>query len=145
MQKTVNSLKELFSSKGFKNTREREIILKEFEARKGHFNAEELYFVLRRKRAKVSRATIYRTLKLLEQFRLIERFDVNKNCFYYEPVSHEKNYGHLICEHCGKIIDFLSGSLENLKSDACKGRNFIMDTISIRVFGVCGDCQRSKN
>ena len=63
----VQQFKDFLGARGFKSTREREIILKELEARKDHFNAEKLYSILMRKGAKVSRPTIYRTLKLLEK------------------------------------------------------------------------------
>ena len=48
MQKEIH-LKNLLGSKRLKSTREREIILKELENRRDHFNAEKLYSVLNRK------------------------------------------------------------------------------------------------
>ena len=143
MQKQVH-LKDFLGSRGLKSTRGREIIFKELEARKDHFNAEKLYTVLNRKGTKVSRPTIYRTLKLLEQCHLIERLDIKKNCFYYESPSQKKHHGHLICEQCGKIMDFLSNGLETLKSEVCKGKDFKLDNISVQVFGLCRDCQRAS-
>ncbi|PIV20368.1 MAG: hypothetical protein COZ69_15230 [Deltaproteobacteria bacterium CG_4_8_14_3_um_filter_45_9] len=146
MHKEFEQFKDFLESKGLKNTRGRKIILGELEARKNHFNAEDLYSSLTRKGTRVSRPTIYRTLKLLERFRLIERFDIKKNCFYYEPISQKKNHGHLICEQCGKIIDFSSNGVELLKSEVGRDKDFKLDNISIQVFGVCRDCQRaSKN
>jgi Fur family ferric uptake transcriptional regulator len=146
MKSIINSTKDLFTSVGLKRTKGRDIILHELETRKDHFNAEKLYASLLKKGARVSRPTIYRTLKLLEKLHFIERFDIKKNCFYYEPISQKKNHGHLICEQCGKIMDFLSNGLETLKSEVCKDKDFKLDNISIQVFGVCRDCQRaSKN
>lgn len=143
MHKEVQQFKDLLGARGLKNTREREIILRELEARKDHFNTEKLYSSLTRKRVKVSRPTIYRTLKLLEKLHLIERLDVKKNCFYYEPMYRKKDHGHLICEQCGKIIDFSWGSIENLKSEVCKEKDFKPDNISIHVFGICETCQKA--
>jgi Fur family ferric uptake transcriptional regulator len=144
MQREVQLFKDILSSKGLKNTREREIILKELETRKDHFNAEKLYISLLRKEVRVSRPTIYRTLRLLEKLHFIEKLDIKKNCFYYEPVSLKKDHGHLICEKCGKIIDFLSSGLDTLKSEICKGKDFKLDKISVQVFGLCRNCQRAS-
>jgi Fur family ferric uptake transcriptional regulator len=144
MHKEVQQFKDFLESKGLKNTRGRKIILRELEARKNHFNAEDLYSSLTRKGTRVSRPTIYRTLKLLERFRLIERFDIKKNCFYYEPISQKKNHGHLICEQCGKIIDFSSNGVELLKSEVGRDKDFKPDNISIQVFGVCKSCQKAS-
>jgi Fur family ferric uptake transcriptional regulator len=145
-QNLIHSSKDLLTSVGLKRTKGRAIILKELETRKDHFNAEKLYSSLIQKGEKVSRPTIYRTLKLLEKLYFIERFDIKKNCFYFEPLSQKKDHGHLICERCGKIIDFSSNGIEILKSEACKNKDFKLDKISVQVFGLCGDCQRvSKN
>ena len=137
-------LRDLLSVKGLKSTREREVILRELEARKDHFNAEKLYFSLLQKGSNVSRPTIYRTLKLLEKLHFVEKLDIKKN-FYYELISQKRDHGHLICDRCGKIIDFSSSSLEILKAEVCN-KDFKLDNISIQVFGLCRDCQRaSKN
>jgi len=144
MNKEAHPLKYFLGPGGLKNTRERETILKELEVRKDHFSAEELYSVLNRKGAKVSRPTIYRTLKLLEKYHLIERLDIKQNCFYYEPKYQKKDHGHLICEKCGKIIDFPSQSFNTLKSEIGKDKTFKLDNISIQVFGVCMSCQKAS-
>ena len=144
MNKEAHPLKDFLGPRGLKNTKERETILRELEARKDHFSAEELYSVLNRRGTKVSRPTIYRTLKLLEKYHLIEKLDIKQNCFYYEPKYQKKDHGHLICEQCGKIIDFSCGGLENLKSEAGKEKGFKTDNISIHVFGICGTCQKAS-
>jgi Fur family transcriptional regulator, ferric uptake regulator len=144
MHNEVHQFKDLFGSGGIKNTRGRGIILKEIEARNDHFNAETLYSVLNKKGTKVSRATIYRTLNLLERLHLIERLDVKEHCFYYEPISHKRDHGHLICEQCGTIIDFSWSSIDNLKSEVCKGGYFKPGNISIHIFGICKTCQKAS-
>jgi Fur family ferric uptake transcriptional regulator len=144
MDKEAHQLKDFLELGGLKSTKERETILKELEVLKEHFNAEKLYSILSGKGTKVSRPTIYRTLKLLERFHLIERLDVKKNCFYYEPMSHKKDHGHLICEQCGKIIDFSWESIGSLKLEVVKGKDFKLDNISIQVFGICGRCQKAS-
>lgn len=144
MNKDVHLFKEVLGSKGFKSTRVREIIFKELEGRKDHFNAEKLHFSLSRKGAKVSRPTIYRTLKLLEKLHFIKRLDIKKNCFYYEPIYWKKDHGHMVCQSCGKIMDFTCESIKNLKSEFIKKKIFKLDNISIQVFGTCEACQKAS-
>jgi len=138
-----NQLKDLLYAKGFKSTKGRKIILKELETRGEHFSAESLYSGLSQKKQRVSRPTIYRTLKLLEKLRLIERFDIKKNCFYYEPISHRKEHGHLICEECGKIIDFSVEDFDTIESAIVKEKDFTLGYISIRAFGLCQSCLKT--
>jgi Fur family ferric uptake transcriptional regulator len=135
-----NSLRGILCAKGLKSTKGRKIILKELETQKEHFNAESLYSGLSQKKQRVSKPTIYRTLKLLDKLRLIERFDIKKNCFYYEPMLHRREHGHLICEACGKIIDFYIEDLDRIKSAIIKEKDFTLGCISIRAFGLCQNC-----
>jgi len=143
METEAQQLKDFLESEGLKITRGRDIIFKELEGRKDHFNAERLYSALSRKGAKVSRPTIYRTLKLLEKLHFIERLDIKKHCFYYEPICQKKEHGHLICKQCGRIVDFPWESIENLKSEVCKEKGFKPDIVSIHIFGVCEACRKA--
>ena len=143
LDRNHDSLKDVLCAKGFKSTRGREIILKEVETRGGHFNAETLYSGLRQKHQRVSKPTIYRTLKLLEKLRLVERFDIKKNCFYYEPLLHTEEHGHLICEECGRIVDFAVGDFNTIKSDVFNKDEFMLASLSIRAFGLCQECQKA--
>ena len=144
MNKEAHPLKDFLGPGGLKNTRERETILRELEVRKGHFNAGKLYSVLNRKGTKVSRPTIYRTLKLLEKYHLVVRLDIKQNYFYYESIFQKKDHGHRICERCGKIVDFPSRSLEILKTEINKERDFKPANISIQIFGICKHCQKAS-
>lgn len=141
MIKYPNSLlRDFLGAKGFKSTKGRRIIFKDLETRGEHFNAETLYYGLNQKKQRVSKPTIYRTLKLLEKLHLIERFDIKKNCFYYEPVLHRRKHGHLICEECGKIVDFPIENFNTLKSAIVKDKSFTLGYISIHAFGLCESC-----
>jgi Fur family ferric uptake transcriptional regulator len=83
-------------------------------------------------------------LKLLEKYHLIDRLDIKQNCFYYESIFHKKDHSHMICERCGKIIDFSSRSLEILKTEIDKERDFKSASISIQIFGLCRNCQNAS-
>ncbi len=144
MDRQAIQLKDVLGSRGLKSTKERETILRELEGLQDHFNAEKLFLRLNRKGAKVSRPTIYRTLKLFQKYHLIEKLDIKKNSFYYEPTSRKKDHGHLVCQRCGKIMDFTFGSIKNLKSELVKGKVFKADNISIHVFGICEACQKAS-
>ena len=144
MERPNNSLKDFLCAKGFKSTKGREIILKELETRGEHFNAENLYSGLNQNKQRVSKPTIYRTLKLLEKLRIIERFDIKKNCFYYEPLLRKGEHGHLICEECGKIVDFSIEDFDTVKSAIVKEKDFTLGTLSIRAFGLCESCLKAS-
>jgi Fur family transcriptional regulator, ferric uptake regulator len=133
-------LRDFLCARGFKSTKGRGIILKELERRGEHFNAENLHQSLSQKELRVSKPTIYRTLKLFEKLRLIERFDVKKNCFYYEPLLYRGEHGHLVCEECGKIVDFSIKDFDALRSSISHDKGFTLGYLSIRAFGLCESC-----
>jgi Fe2+ or Zn2+ uptake regulation protein len=58
-------------------------------------------------------------------------------------VLHRKEHGHLICEECGKIIDFSTGDLGKIKSAIVKEKDFKLSYISIRAFGLCENCTKA--
>ena len=82
------------------------IFEKAFETHE-HFSAEKLYEWLRQEDGpKVSRATVYRTLDMLERGGFIESLDVGRGELVYEHVLGHKHHDHLVCTECGRIEEF---------------------------------------
>ena len=63
---------------------------------------------------KISVATVYRTVKLLEENGIIEKHDFKAGKARYE-VSTENHHDHLIDVNSGEIIEFVDDEIENLK------------------------------
>src|SRR5512139_1709538 len=93
--------------KRLKYTPERKKILEAVCAIDNHFEADDLYLKLREVGGRrISRATVYRTLPLLEESGLIRRVILVDKHTYYEHVYDHLHHEHLICRKCGKIIEF---------------------------------------
>ncbi|MGR3177575.1 MAG: Fur family transcriptional regulator [Candidatus Anammoxibacter sp.] len=93
-------------SKELLYTYERQIILKgitKITKTDSHFSFDSIYNHLVEKRNRVSKSTIYKTLKLLESCNLIKRIDIKSESYVYEKTNRH-NIGHLVCLECGKII-----------------------------------------
>lgn len=132
--------------KDLKLTRPRQLIVKKIlSTRAGeHFSADELWDELRKKDRRVSKATVYRTLSLLVAKNVVEEHDFGKGQKYYERMVERPHHDHLICVHCGRIIEFENPEIERLQEKIAKGENFVIAYHSHKLFGTCSRCQSKK-
>ena len=132
--------REFLEKKGCKLTKERAAILIEVFSNHGHFDPEDLFFKIRDKGMKASRASIYRTLQLLLECGLVEQVErVDKHAHYEHTFGH-KHHDHLICLRCGKVIQLFSEKLEKLQEQLCKKENFRCVSHTLEMRGYCEKC-----
>ena len=126
--------------------RPREVIVEKILSAKvgEHFSADELWERLRKKDKRVSKATVYRTLNLLVEKKVVEEHDFGKGQKYYERMLERPHHDHLICIHCGRIIEFESAKIEHLQEEIAEGENFVIAYHSHKLFGACSRCHRKK-
>ena len=89
-------------------------------------------------------ATIYRVLTQLEEAGLIQKNHFDDNSSSYE--IKKRHHDHLICNVCGKIVEFTDDDLEELQEKISKRYNFVLDTHVMTLFGICtnGECNTNK-
>lgn len=131
-----------------RKTPERYTILKAIYNIEGHFTLEELSAKLEHDyKFRVSRATLYNTLNLFMQLRLVIRHRFQGSTAYeacYDNTSH----CHQICTVCGKVTEIKSALIEQA-IDATHFKRFRKDGFTLYVYGICSVCQgkmtRQKN
>ena len=107
-----------------------------------HFEIEDLVnWVASKADKKVSRATIYRTIKLLEEFGAIKEVIKRNNKTIYEFVVGKSHHDHLVCIECGKIIEFVSEDIEKLQDEICEKYEFKPIHHRLEIFGICKECR----
>jgi len=127
--------------KRLKVTQERLDVLREIKTIDGHFEAEDLVIRLRQQGKSVSKATVYRTLPLLLESGLVRQsFLTGEKQTYYEHTLGPKRHEHLICTHCGKIIEFTSPQLEEALAAVYKECQFLPEKRRIEIYGTCAEC-----
>jgi len=134
--------KYLKSSGKRRGTPERYAILDEVMRIPGHFDAEGLYYRLITDGVKVSRATVYNTLDLLQNCGLVSKYRFAENSSRYEHSYGKPHHHHMICLACGDIIEFVNERLERLQHEACAEKNFSPQSSTVQVFGLCSKCQK---
>ncbi|MBN1139175.1 MAG: transcriptional repressor [Anaerolineae bacterium] len=90
--------------RGFRLTRQREIILSVLHDVDGLATADEIYSRAQRVSASVDVSTVYRTLDLLQQLALVSCVDSGDNQRRYELLGIHGPHLHLVCQACGRVI-----------------------------------------
>jgi Fur family ferric uptake transcriptional regulator len=130
-----NSLKK----KGLRCTPERLAILRQVIAVKGHFEAEDIFIRLRRK--KISRASVYRTLSLLVEAGIVRKTPCDFMEARYEPVFGLQHHDHLVCLQCGQIIEFRDHAIETRIEQTARNHRFRLKGHRLILSGYCDKCR----
>ena len=101
--------------KGLRKTQERYAIVKEIYSFDHHFDADELYSQMIKKKYRVSRATIYNTLDLLVNLELVSRHVFKENTSKYEKSFGFRQHDHIILDN-DEIIEFCDPRIQSIKN-----------------------------
>lgn len=129
---------------GFRWTSQRALIVREALATHDHFTAEELLDLCRKKDPKVSRATVYRTLTVLEDKGFVEGLETGDGGRRFEHVLGHEHHDHMVCTECEKILEFRDDELERRQELAAKRVGFRIQRHSLRLYGICKQCQQEQ-
>ena len=112
------SLEKTCQDRGLRLTEQRKVIVRLLEETifdtKFHPDVDEIYNRAIKIDKKISVATVYRTVKLLEENGIIDKHEFKAGKARYE-VSTENHHDHLIDINSGEIIEFVDDDIEKLK------------------------------
>ena len=144
-RKLKEGFKDFLKKKHQKITKSRLDLIDIIVDYKRHFEIEELVNHIQNTQKLASRATIYRTIKLLIEFGIIKEIIKQNNKTIYEFYAPgERHHDHLICTSCNKIIEFTDENIEELQEDICKSHNFLPTHHRLEIFGLCEECQKKQ-
>lgn len=129
-------------SESYRITPERFVILEAVMNYDGHFDADELFFQVKTSGQKVSRATVYNTLDLLQDCGIISKYRFGENHSRYEKAFGRPHHHHLICLECGDIIEFVNERVEKIQKEVSTENKFKVQTSTLQIFGTCEKCQK---
>lgn len=123
------------AAKGLRMTGQRRIIAEVLESSKDHPDVEELYARASARDDGISIATVYRTVKLFEEARILERVDFGDGRARYEDAERE-HHDHLIDMNSGEVIEFVDPEIEALQEKIAAKLGYKLKGHKLELYGV---------
>ncbi len=105
---------------------------------KHHMSAEDVYKSLIEQGEDVGLATVYRVLTQFEQAGIVQRHNFENNLSVFE-IAQEGHHDHLVCDQCGKIVEFHNEDIEHLQEQVAEEYGFKLSGHSLVLYGICDD------
>ena len=121
--------------KGVKLTDQRKIISKVMSEANDHPNVDELYHRVSKIDSKISIATVYRTVKLFEEFGILAKHEFKGGKARYEQLN-ESHHDHLIDIKSGEIIEFVDQEIEKLQKKVAEKYGYDLVDHKLELYGV---------
>ena len=136
----MNIIEEKCKTKGDRLTDQRRVIAqvmsdsKEKYGSKDHPDVDELHKRVNKIDAKISIATVYRTVKLFEESGIVEKHDFKGGKARYEQAP-EEHHDHLIDINSGEIIEFVDKDIEILQNKVAKKVGYKLVDHKLELYG----------
>jgi len=122
-----------------RNTNQREAILRLLRGTRSHPTADNIYDEVRKEIPNISKGTVYRNLKVLQELGQIRELDLNGTISRFEMIQND--HYHFRCERCGRILDLdepIHGELDRRVAERT-GLKISHHQLEFR--GLCQNCQ----
>lgn len=135
--------------KNNRRTRQKAVILEYIKENKDiHLKAEDIIEGLKVQGEAVSKATVYRFLKALEDEGLIRKYtlcDKVPACYQYTGDRPEcRHHYHLMCSRCGEVVHVDSPALRCFMQEALEKEGFVIDESKTVFYGLCRSCKKNE-
>ena len=146
----MERFEEYLQSRGKRVTQQRRSLVDHVFRKHEHFDADDLIDEVSNKSTaksedleRISRPTVYRTLKELVDAGLLRQMSIKGRAVYEHDYGYPQ-HDHLHCEKCDKLIEFSSDDIQVLLSQIGAEHGFRMTGRRLIVNGVCKECSQSS-
>ena len=151
MQLDREEFEKLLRKKGLKVTAQRVAVLSALSKETdSHLTAEEIYERVKESSPEIGLATIYRTIRMLLELKIIDRIYLDDGYVRYE-LGHvyededSHHHHHLICVKCGRVMSFQGDLLEEFENRIEDKTGFRIQDHDVKLYGYCTDCLKNKD
>ncbi|MCV0431089.1 Fur family transcriptional regulator [Nitrosopumilus sp.] len=107
-----------------------------------HPSADLIHKIVRKKYPMVSLSTVYKTLDLLKEKKLVNEIEVDGEARFD---AHTNEHINMVCVICGKIDDVDEETLKDIKIKASKKSKFLILKSNFELHGYCNSCKSKIN
>ena len=130
-----NRIERLCIEKGLKMTGQRRVIAQVLSESEDHPDVELLHQRATERDPRISIATVYRTVRLLEEADILTRHDFGDGRARYEETA-EDHHDHLIDIDTGEVIEFQNEAIEALQAEVARQLGFRLVDHRLELYGV---------
>ena len=125
-----------------RNTIQRSLVFEAVNKLQCHATADEIYQTIMKEHPNISRATVYRNLKLLSETGEIRKMEIPGGVDRFDHRIQE--HCHVRCEKCGRVFDVDIEYITGLEKNITESHGFAFTGYDILFRGICPDCQKSR-
>lgn len=142
-EQRLEVFRRICSDRGLSFTPQRRAILGAILDLDNHPTADQVHAALSRRRPRVSRATVFRTLEAFARDGII-----SKACHPGSAVRYDwrtETHHHLVCLRCDRVIDFADRRLDALAVPDTRSFGFVVSELRVQVRGICRRCRELED
>jgi len=124
-------------------TTQRRLLLELIRDAEGHLDAKELYRRAIARDESIGPATVYRSLNLFKELGLVDEMRLGKVRCYYE-IKQSPGHQHLVCQGCGKVIEFQNPYFQKLIKAVRREHRFNITKAELYLEGYCPECEEKE-
>ena len=134
----LKTISERCKNAGIRMTGQRRLIIKVIENSKDHPDVETLFERSNKIDNKVSIATVYRTVKVLQNAGILEKLEFNDGRSRFEDAV-RKHHDHLIDLETGKVIEFIDEEIEHIQKKIANKLGYDLVGHKLELYGKKND------
>ncbi len=136
--------REFLEIRGEKLTAPRRVLVRHIFDTHKHFDADELVTDLQAAGRRVSRATVYRTLRLLVDAGLLRELRLTNRSAYEHDYGYP-SHDHLHCTECNRVVEFRNDEIRKVRESVSLEHGFRAVGHRFIITGLCPSCIRARS
>lgn len=144
MEHRIEQIKKQLHAQNYKLTPQREATVRVLlEREEDHLSAEDIYLLVKEKSPEIGLATVYRTLELLSELKIVDKINFGDGVSRYDlrKEGAKHFHHHLVCIECGDVEEVVNDLLEDVEKIIETDWGFQVKDHRLTFHGICKQCQ----